>query len=112
MKLIVSKKWALSICPGKPRVNINILCIIVYSPMKRNVQDIYTANTMGKNRDTHIHSKGTSINTIMYTMNKKNVELWHCNTTNYTVTCGKVNGTHTQATEKCGYIFVVSGLHA
>ena len=21
MKLIVSKKWALSICPGKPRVN-------------------------------------------------------------------------------------------
>ena len=39
--------------------------------MKRNAQDIYTANTMGKNRDTHIHSKGTSINTIMYTMNKK-----------------------------------------
>jgi len=39
--------------------------------MKRNAQDIYTANTMGKNRDTHILSKGTSINTIMYTMNKK-----------------------------------------
>jgi len=48
----------------------------------------------------------------MYTMNKKNVELWHCNTTNYTVSCGKVNGTHTQATEKHGYIFVVSGLRA
>jgi len=80
--------------------------------MKRNAQDIYTANSMGKNRDTHPF-KGTSINTIHNVYNEyKNVELWHCNTTNYTVTCGKVNGTHTQATEKCGYIFVVSGLHA